>query len=274
MNFPVKNFAAYIVIPVIIGLAFISKVFLIDGCYAYDANDEVAHTFTEIPLVWRMIREGYMPFINLSNNFGTPLIGDPVINPFALQAITYLILPGYLAATINRFLFIAGTASLLTYFYRRHFNFSRLISSICATLVAVSPNFNYFTIHHPHQGSIFFFALVLIAQHSAKTKGAFRIWAVGLSLFVLALSVGINALLLAIPFLVVHQFFESNLKLDRRFMIFVMLLGSVVVLIAPHLFYFFSITPLTSRISFDYSNLLPYTPQRLVTDIVFFGNTA
>lgn len=271
MNFSAKSFAAYVVIPIIIGLAFIVEVFLIDGCYAYDANDEVAHTFTEIPLVWRMIREGDAPFINLYNNFGTPLIGDPVINPFALQAITYLIMPGYLAATINRFLFIAGTASLLTHFYHRYFSFSLLISSVCAILIVVSPNFNYFSAHHPHQGSVFFFVLALIAQRSIKTMGVWRVLAAWLSLLILALGVGINALLLAIPFLLANQFFESNFKLDRRFILFAMLLSSVVLLMAPHLLYFFSITPLTARVSFDYSTLLPYTPQRLITDIIFFS---
>jgi len=50
-----------------------------DGYYAIEANDEVAHTFIEIELVWKMLREGALPLINLFNNFGTPMIGDPVI---------------------------------------------------------------------------------------------------------------------------------------------------------------------------------------------------
>lgn len=48
----------YFVISFMIGLSYIVKVFFIEGCYAFESNYEVAHTFIEIELASKMLREG------------------------------------------------------------------------------------------------------------------------------------------------------------------------------------------------------------------------
>ena len=112
---------AYFAVPAAIGLIFIARVFVLTDCFAFEQNDEVVHTFLEMKLAWKMMREGSLPLMNLYNNFGTPMIGDPVIYPFALHSLPYLMFSSPVAATINRFLMISLTISLLTFFSARLF---------------------------------------------------------------------------------------------------------------------------------------------------------
>ena len=270
---PGRRVLAYAVIPLVLGLVLIGKVFLFPGCLAFENNDEVAHTFTGIPLAWRMLGQGLLPLINLYENFGTPLLGDPVTKPFALQALFYLVLPGPLAATVNRLLIVAFTASLLTHLYHRHFSLALPTASLCAVLLVLLPSFGFFSVHHPHQGSVLYFAVALVMQARFNARPTIaRAFGAYAALAALALGLGMNPFLLALPFLVAHQFLASGMRIDRRFGAFCALLAGALLLVAPSLTYFFRAAPLAARSSLDYSALLPYTLRRLLADILFFHN--
>ena len=202
-----NNLLYYVAIPLFVGLLINWKVFFFPDYYAFEANDEVAHTFTEINLVWKMLQQGQLPLINLFNNFGTPLLGDPVVNPFAVQALTYLFFSTYLAASINRFVMIALSVSLLTFYYHKYCSFSFLISSICAILVVMLPIFGWFSVNHPHQGVILYFVLVLIFQQRfAQNQNWPCLLLLYLALIIFVLSVGLNGLFFAIPFFLANYF--------------------------------------------------------------------
>jgi len=262
---------AYCVIPLGIGLSYIVKVFFLGNCYAFETNDEVAHTFLEIPLAWSMIGKGTLPLINFFNNFGTPLIGDPVVNPFALHSIPYLFLSPLVAATLNRFLAISLTIALLTFFYHRYFLLSLLASSIAAIWVVTLPAFSHFSVHHPHQGVVLYFTAVLILQHEFKINPSIKtltgLYAV---LLLFALGVGLNPFFFAWPFLIINQFFLSECRINKHFILFSLLSLSIFIFLYPHLSSFFQYAFMTSRATLDYAQILPYTLQRLLQNLFFF----
>ena len=85
-----------------VSILLLVKVFLYDQCYLFDTNDDVNHTFVNLKAAQDILRQGALPSINLYNNFGTPLLGDALTFPFAIQSITYWFLPDHLAMTANR----------------------------------------------------------------------------------------------------------------------------------------------------------------------------
>jgi hypothetical protein len=268
-----RKLLAYVIIPLAIGLAFVWKAFYVTDCYAFENNDEAAHTFVEIKLAWSMLRAGHLPLMNLYNNFGTPLLGDPIILVFAPHSISYLLFPAPLAATINRLAAIALTVALLTYFYHHRFSFSLATSSLCASLGALLPSYNYFSMHHPHQGVLVYFVTVLIMQYRFRNKPDIKnLVALYLALLIFALSVGLNAFLFGVPFLLVSQMIEAQFRLDKPFVLSNLILLAAFLPVAPHLAYFLKITPLTARTSLNFATFLPFTPQRLLTDMVTFAN--
>jgi len=239
---------AYAVLPAVLGVSYVIKTFLEDGCYAFETNDEVAHTFLEIDRAWQLVREGSLPFMNFFNNFGTPLIGDPVVNPFALHAIPYLLFQAPAAATLNRALIITLTVSILTLLYRRCFSRSLLASSVSAVLVVMLPAFGHFSVHHPHQGVILYFSAVLILQQAlTEHPGLKTLACLYIALLVFALGVGLNPFFFAWPFLLLHQFILSGNRVDRAFILFCLLAASSFILLYPHWSSFFKYSALTSR---------------------------
>ncbi len=262
---------AYFAVPAAIGLIFIARVFVLTDCFAFEQNDEVVHTFLEMKLAWKMMREGSLPLMNLYNNFGTPMIGDPVIYPFALHSLPYLMFSSPVAATINRFLMISLTISLLTFFLHKRFSLSLLVSSACAIVVVMLPNFNWFSVHHPHQGSVLYFVTVLIMQGRLRQKTTpLNLLGVYLSLLAFMLSVGLNGLVFALPYFILSQYIESRFRLDKSFVLFVTLMVAALLFLLPHFAYFFKILPLTARSTLSYGRLLPFTAGRLLTDVLFF----
>ncbi|MDP3013568.1 MAG: hypothetical protein Q8M92_04950, partial [Candidatus Subteraquimicrobiales bacterium] len=267
-----KNNLPAFIVAVSIGLLSISKVFLIKGCYSFDCNDEVAHTFTEIPLIWDILFKGDIPFINFFNNFGTPVIGDPVINPFALHAITYLIFDGPLAATINKFFIITISILVLFFYYRKYF--SSGISIICSVMVILMPRISHLWIHHSHQGAILYFALILIMQRRfIANHNVPNLLLLYLSLIVFMLSVSLNGFLFGMPFLIVNYYFESGRKLDRYFASLLGLIVTLFILSYPHFSLFFKWASLSARTSLDLGEFFPYSVKRLIYDIVFYNLT-
>ncbi|PWU09738.1 MAG: hypothetical protein C5B50_26765 [Verrucomicrobia bacterium] len=151
----------YIVAPLLTGLLVSSRGLHGDGVYPIDNGDEPAETFIEVPMAQHCLASGDILKINLFNNFGTPLLGDPVAYPYALHAWTYARFRPVVAMMINKFALSTLTMLVLTLFFRRYFG--PLISSFCAFLAFSSPAFFYFMNNHPHQGALFYFCLVLLS---------------------------------------------------------------------------------------------------------------
>ena len=138
---------------------------------------------------------GDLPKINLFNNFGTPILGEPVVYPFALHAWSYALFRPVVAMLVNKFLLAALTMVVLTAFFARYF--PPLIASLCAFLAFSSPAFFYFFQNHPHQGALFYFGLVLLAwrrflDRPTAAEGCGFTW----RSCVFLLSVGVNGALL------------------------------------------------------------------------------
>ena len=86
-----------------------------------DSGDEPAETFIQVPLAQAQMAAGQLPQINLFNNFGTPILGEPVVYPFALHAWTYALFRPVVAMLVNKFLLAALSMLVLTAFFARYF---------------------------------------------------------------------------------------------------------------------------------------------------------
>ncbi len=266
-----RHVLAYFAVPITVGLIFIIRVFLINDCYAFENNDEVAHTFVDINLAWKMLREGSIPFMNLYNNFGTPMIGDPVTNPFALHSLSYLVFSPHIAATINRFLMISATVSLLTFFLHKHFSVSLSVSSFCAILVALLPNLTHFSVLHPHQGALAYFLLILIMQRRLRANITFvSLLGLYLSLLLFSFSVGTVGIVFAVPYLILSQYIDSQFRFDKPFNLFALLMIAALAFRLPHFAYFYEVMSVTARSSLNYAGLVPYAPMRLFSVLLQF----
>ena len=95
-------------------ILFISKVVLYESCFLFDSNDDSNHTFVNLFESFRHLKSLQLPFINIFNNFGTPLLGDALTYPFSIASLTYLLFDPQLAMTINR---IASATLILLLFF-------------------------------------------------------------------------------------------------------------------------------------------------------------
>src|ERR1051325_3289885 len=193
----------YALIPLLTGYVVISRAFEGDGYLPIDSGDEPAETFVQLPMALGQLARGDLPKINLFNNFGTPILGEPVVYPFALHAWSYAVWRPTVAMLVNKFVLAALSMVILTLFFARYF--PPLISSFCAFLTFSSPAFFYFFQNHPHQGVLFYYGLILVAwrRFFDRPNGArgFCLYAAFLAFF---LSVGINGALLGTGFILAY----------------------------------------------------------------------
>lgn len=189
----------------------IGKALFLDNCYAYDTNDDINHTFTGLYSAKLLLKSGAMPFINYYNNFGTPLMGDALTHPFALQSIPYYLadIEQYpLVATINKFVLCFLTLTALLIYYRT-FNFSIFTSS--ATAICVFFNFPHFWFfaHHHYQATLIFTVSIFIAQKAAIHRESNRLLfgSVAALFGLMIYSVSANLIVLCTPFFLFHPLF-------------------------------------------------------------------
>lgn len=189
----------------------IGKALYLDNCFAYDTNDDMNHNFTGLYMAKQLLKDGAMPFFNYYNNFGTPLMGDALTYPFALQAIPYYLadINHYpLVATINKFVLCFLTLTALLIYYRMY-NFSIFTST--ATAICVFFNFPHFWFfaHHHYQATLIFTVSIFIAQKSALQRDTNRLLfgTVAVLFGLMIYSVSANLIVLCTPFFVLHPFF-------------------------------------------------------------------
>lgn len=136
----------YVILPALFALYCIAKVFYLPHCFAFDSNDEANHTFPNLYAAFNLLRAGYLPLMNLSNNFGTPLMGDCLTFPFSVFSLSYHFLTGPEASTLNRALVIFLTLTVSTCYYRRYFSLP--VASLCAFLLVLTPGAFWNMAHH------------------------------------------------------------------------------------------------------------------------------
>src|SRR6185369_4366554 len=105
------------------------------------------------------LEHGHFLKINLFANFGTPMLGEPVVCPFAPHAITYQLMAAPAAMVVNKAVLAALSVVALTAFFAAYV--PRPVASIAAVLMFVDPAFYRFFTNHPHQGALLYFSTTL-----------------------------------------------------------------------------------------------------------------
>jgi hypothetical protein len=208
--------------------------------------------------------------MNLFNNFGTPILGEPVVYPYALHALSYLFFRPIVAMTVNKFVLAALTMAVLTLFFARYF--SPLISSFCAFLTFSSPAFFYFFHNHPHQGVLVYYGLVLLAlRWFFERVSALRAFGLYGALLVFLLSVGINGALLGTGFIWVY----AVLLAGRRWKALAgaaALWGAALLAVHPQYLEFFRLAGESARKELNYQTLTVVPPLQFVKGLFFFDD--
>lgn len=265
----VRTVALIIFIPLCYGTLTIIKTLYLPDCYGFEASDELAHTFVDIPLAKKILSEGEFPLINLFNNFGSPVIGEPVSYPFAIHAISYYIFPPYVASTLNRFIIATLSILVLILYYKEYF--SIYLSAFLAILAISLLSFFHFLVHHPHQGAVFYFVLILLIQRRLlKELTKMNIFLLYISILIFFLSVGIKGAHYAIPFIILNQFFISDMKFNRHFFILLMCMVSSYIFVYPHFASFYRWATLSTRAYIDYPEVLVFSVTEFIRSFFFF----
>ena len=237
------------------------KVFIYDGCYAFDSNDDANHTFVNLKAAQDIMKNGSVPEINLYNNFGTPLLGDALTFPFSIQSITYWFLPNYLAMTINRAIIAFLTMIFLFLFLR---SFLSPISSFVSTIIVFfAPGAFWNFAHHHYQMTLLCFSWILFIQtrllrsarnddnrhhetmqrHSERTyvipskaRDLLLLW---LGYFIFILSVSLQLVVFSLPFLILYLPIMDGLKKNKALTLNLTALILAIVATWPHISLFF-----------------------------------
>jgi hypothetical protein len=253
---------AYAGVPLLVALCVVSRAFHADGILPIDPGDEAAETFVQVPMAHTELARGDILKINLFNNFGTPMLGDPVGYPYALHAWTYVLFRPVIAMLVNKLFLAALTMVVLTAFHARYF--SPLISSACAFLSFSSPAFFYFFENHPHQGALLYFGLVLLAgRRFLDEPGAARARWLYAAFLAFYLSVGINGALLGTGFLGAYLGLMA-MRRWRSLGIIAALWVAALIAVHPQLFEFFAMAAKSARKDLNYQQITSVSAFELI----------
>jgi hypothetical protein len=243
------------------------------GGLPLENNDEPAHTFIDVRLVQRALASGVLLKIDLGQNFGTPLLGDPVVCPFAPHAATYAVLPPPRAMLVNIFLMAVLTTAALTAFYADFFTLP--IASVCAVLAFTTPSFLYFIHHHPHQGALLYFTLLLLAvRRFLGAPSRPRAVAVAAATLVFCLGVGANGVLMGVIVAAAFTALARNYARSTRVTTLV-LMALAIIAVAPHFLEFARLAAASARAHVNYQTLLfNASPRNVLADLLLLLPTA
>ena len=261
---------AYGVIPLLTGYAVTWLAFLGHGVLPVDDGDEPAETFIQVPMAQAQLASGALLKVNLFNNFGTPILGEPVVYPYALHAASYLLFRPIVAMTVNKFILAALSMAVLALFFARYF--PPLISSLCAFLTFSSPAFFYFFQNHPHQGALFYYGLALLTLRGFFDRpSAPRALGLYASFLAFLLSVGINGAVLGTGFIWAYAVLLGRWK-GRALAGVAALWGAAFLPLHPHYLEFFRLARESARKDLDYQALTTVPPLQFVKGLFFFDN--
>ncbi len=226
---------------------------LLQGLVPVEISDEGAHTFVVIPLFFKALWQGELLKINLADNFGIPVLGDPVSYPWAPHALTYALIGDPVLAMIVNKVWL-GTATLVSLFYYFRKRAGAGMAYSCALLSFSSPAFLHHFENHPHQGVLLYFTLALHAIDSlaaSPTRGRFAACAAAWLAFLAG--VGINGAGLGTPFLLAYGCHRSR---ARPWLPALAALPALVAL-HPHFLAVLRLAPLTARVGTPYALTFP-----------------
>ena len=237
------------------------------GGLPVENNDEPVHTFIDVPLVQRALASGVLLKIDLGQNFGTPLLGDPVVCPFAPHATTYAVLRPSRAMLANIFLMAVLTTAALTAFYADFFALP--IASICAVLAFTTPSFLYFIHHHPHQGALLYFTILLLAlRRFLGAPSRSRALVVALATLAWCLGVGANGVLMGLIVAVAWTALGRNCAPATR-VTALLLMAVAMIAVGPHFVEFVRLSATSGRAHVNYQTLLFHvTPMEVLGDLL------
>ncbi len=194
----------------------VCKALLLPDCFAFDKGEEAILIFPNQFVANEIIALGEIPLMNVYNNFGTAILGDATTYPFAVQSITYGFLPAPQAMTVNRVIIAMATLLALYSFFRAFFG--RFEATLVSMVSLFTPGFFWHFAQHLYQAALLMFAcfLVVFVKHGRGEIGAramtLLVFALGL---VFILSVSINLVAIAIPFLLVASAFLGGERWKR-----------------------------------------------------------
>lgn len=251
-----------------VSILLLVKVFLYDQCYLFDTNDDVNHTFVNLKAAQDILRQGALPSINLYNNFGTPLLGDALTFPFAIQSITYWFLPDHLAMTANRVVISFLTIIFLFLFLRQFL--SQLSALVCSLIVFFSPGQFWNMAHHHYQMALLFLCFILYVQsRNLSFNRATYLLLLWIAYSCFFLSVSIQPVLLAIPFLLLFLPFKDGFRAARASVLNFIALLSAGIATWPHTAVFFESIAGSTRAQWTpYSGILSTTREQLLALIL------
>jgi len=252
-----------------VSILLLMKVFLYDQCYSFDTNDDVNHTFVNLKAAQDILRQGALPDINLYNNFGTPLLGDALTFPFSLQSITYWFLPGPQAMTVNRAVISFLTIIFLFLFLRQFL--SQLSALVCSLIVFFSPGQFWNLAHHHYQMSLLCLCFILYVQtRNLSLDRMTYLLLLWIGYCVLFLSVSIQPVLLAIPFLLLFLPIKDGFRTAKvPSVLNFMALLSAVIATWPHTAVFFKNIAGSTRAQWSpYSGILSTIREQLLALIL------
>lgn len=200
-------------VAVSVAILVLAKVFIYADCYSFDSHDEANHAFPSLQVAREAILAGELPTINFYNNFGTPLLGDALTYPFAVQSISYYFFDSPVAMTLNRFIVAMATVISAFGFFRIYLSFFSAI--VCALLIFFNPVSFWYPVHQYQMAAFFFYTTFFVLNKFNIHKSPRYFLALSLLLSVLILSVSINHLILMVPFVLIWSLCRNNFKFDR-----------------------------------------------------------
>lgn len=205
------QYAAALLLFLLLACVVIGKALLLHNCMAFDSTDDLNHTFTGLNMANKLLRSGVMPYFNYYNNFGTPLMGDALTYPFAIQALPYYFTDFNhypLVSTLNRFVLCFATLTALLVFYRT-FSLSIFASAMAAICVFFNFGFYWHFAHHHYQATLLFAVCILTFQRIAIRNSNHKQLFITVALLsgLMIYSVSANLILLCFVFFALHPFF-------------------------------------------------------------------
>lgn len=208
----------------VLSIFIVSKSLYIAGCGSFGEGDDRVHTFPNLFLSRTILGSGEVPQMNFFDNFGTPLLGDGLTYPLAIQALTYWFFGNpSTAMAINTFLL--SYLTMLALYVFLHGYFAKSIAVLMAIFIFWVPGFFEFFKLHQHQMALlpFVVALILLCKFGDTTLSRGKFAALFfVVLLVFMLSTSIDHVAVGVPILHVAAIFLGQ---ERRRESFVLTAG-------------------------------------------------
>ncbi len=250
-------------VPFLIALILIGKLFLSPGLFPYDYADDANHVFPNFEAVKSCLEHGELPLINLYNNFGTPILGDCLTFPFSLNSVVYYLFDGPVAEAIKRFAVTFLLLVLLIKFLKQYM--SVFGANISAILCVASPGLLWHLGHHHYQYALLGFVIILHLQKRFTDKHTIANYFLLVLAFAhLVLSTSIMMVFIAMPFIVVYQYFIGGRKFSRELVLLFPMFVSGFIVLYPDTYTFMVSMLNSSRVLSGYHNLGDFTTKEIL----------